>query len=99
VNAQYLARTPAVFVDQYNGQRPHRTLDPAAPDGRPATEKWTGLQRLATGALTVSAGLAEGYERAGLTCVEFMHRTGSSRSATAAHVIAASSLDVPVTLS
>ena len=37
LNQQHLQRTVAVFVDHYNGHRPHRALSLAPPDGRPAT--------------------------------------------------------------
>jgi putative transposase len=39
VNAQHPERTLAVFVDHYNGHRPHRSLNLAPLNGRPATEK------------------------------------------------------------
>jgi putative transposase len=64
VNAQHLERTLAVFVDHYNGHRPHRCLDLAPPNGRPATEKWTGSQPLAIRRHDRLGGLVQEYERA-----------------------------------
>jgi putative transposase len=53
-----------VFVDHYNGHRPHRSLDLVPPDGRPATEKWTGSQTLAIRRRDRLGGLLHEYERA-----------------------------------
>jgi putative transposase len=63
VNAQHLERTLAVFVDHYNGHRPHRSLDLAPPNGRPATGKWTGSQTLAIRRRDRLGGLVQEYER------------------------------------
>jgi transposase InsO family protein len=64
VNAQHLERTLAVFIDHYNSHRPHRSLDLAPPNGRPATEKWTGLRTLAIRRRDLLGGLVQEYERA-----------------------------------
>lgn len=64
VNAQHLERTLAVFVDHYNGHRPHRSLDLAPPNGRPASEKWTGSQTLAVKRRDRLGGLLHEYDRA-----------------------------------
>jgi putative transposase len=64
VNAQHLERTLAVFADHYNGHRPHRSLDLAPPNGRPATEKWTGWPTLAIRRRDRLGGLVHEYERA-----------------------------------
>jgi putative transposase len=40
LNQQHLERTVAVFVEHYNGHRPHGALSLAPPDGRPATSAW-----------------------------------------------------------
>lgn len=64
VNAQHLERTLAVFVDHYNGHRPHRSLDLAPPNGRPASEKWTGSQTLAVRRRDRLGGLLHEYDRA-----------------------------------
>jgi putative transposase len=58
-----LERTLAVFLDHYNGHRPHRSLDLAPPRGRPATEKWTGSQTLAISRRDRLGGLLHEYER------------------------------------
>ena len=62
VNAQHLEQTLAVLIDQYNCHRPHRSLDLAPPNGRPATEKWTGS--LAIRRRDRLGGLVHEYERA-----------------------------------
>jgi len=64
VNAHHLERTLAVFVDPYNGHRPHRSLDLAPPNGRPTTEKWTGSPTLAIRRRDRLGGLVQEYERA-----------------------------------
>ena len=63
VNARHLERTLAVFVDHYNGHRPHRSLDLAPPNGRPVNEKWTGSQTLAIRRRDRLGGLLHEYER------------------------------------
>ena len=64
LNARHLERTLAVFVDHYNGHRPHRSLDLAPPNGRPATEKETGSPTLAITCRDRLGGLLHEYERA-----------------------------------
>jgi transposase InsO family protein len=62
LNARHLERTLTLFLDHYNGWRPHRSLDLGPPNGRrPST--WTGTP------LTVNrrdrlGGLLHEYERA-----------------------------------
>jgi putative transposase len=63
VNPRRLERTLAMFVDHYNGHRPHRSLDLTPPNGRPAT-KWTGSQMLAIRRRDRLGGLVQEYERA-----------------------------------
>jgi putative transposase len=46
LNTRHLERTLALFVDHDNGHRPHRSVDLTPPNGRPATESWTGSQTL-----------------------------------------------------
>jgi hypothetical protein len=53
-----------VFVDHYNGHRPHRSLDLAPPNGRPVNETWTGSQTLAIRRRDRLGGLLHEYERA-----------------------------------
>jgi putative transposase len=64
VNTRHLERTLAVFVDHYNGWRPHRSLDLGPPNGRSAIENWTGSQRLAVNRRDRLGGLLHEYERA-----------------------------------
>jgi hypothetical protein len=64
VNAQHLERTLAVFVDHYNGHRPHRSLNLAPPNGRPAAATWTGSHALAIRRRDRLGGLVHEYERA-----------------------------------
>ena len=64
VNAQHLERTLAVFVDHYNGHRPHRSLNLAPPNGRPATARWTGSHALAIRRRDRLGRLVHEYERA-----------------------------------
>ena len=45
-NERHLEHTLTVFVDHYNGGRPHRSLNLAPPNGRPATQNWTGSHPL-----------------------------------------------------
>jgi hypothetical protein len=44
LNAGHLMRTLTVFVDHYNGVRPHRSLALTPPNGRTPIENWEGLQ-------------------------------------------------------
>ncbi len=64
LNTRHLERTLTVFVDHYNRHRPHRSLDLVPPNGRPATEKWTGSQTLAIRRRDRLGGLLHEYERA-----------------------------------
>ncbi len=61
---RHLERTLTVFVDHYNGHRPHRSLDLVPPNGRAATNKWTGSQSLAIRRRDRLGGLLHEYERA-----------------------------------
>jgi hypothetical protein len=65
LNTRHLERTLTVFVDHYNRHRPHRSLDLVPPNGRPATEKWTGSHPLAIRRRDRLGGLLHEYERAG----------------------------------
>ena len=44
LNARHLERTLTVFIDHYNGWRPHRSLDLVPPNGRPSAATWTETQ-------------------------------------------------------
>src|SRR5262245_65940024 len=44
LNARHLERALAVFIDHYNGWRPHRSLDLEPPNGRMSATTLTGTQ-------------------------------------------------------
>jgi len=44
---RHLERAPTVFIDHYNGFRPHRSLDLTPTSSRPAIENWTWAQTMA----------------------------------------------------
>ena len=64
LNTRHLERTLTVFVDHYNRHRPHRSSDLVPPNGRPATEKWSGSHALAIRRRDRLGGLLHEYERA-----------------------------------
>jgi putative transposase len=64
LNTRHLEGTLTVLVDHDNRHRPHRSLDLVPPNGRPATEKWTGSQTLAISRRDRLGGLLHEYERA-----------------------------------
>ena len=64
LNARHLARTLTVFIDHYNGWRPHRSLDLAPPKGRPSAPTWTGMPPITLKRRDRLGGLLHEYERA-----------------------------------
>ena len=64
VDRRQLERALTIFVDHYNRYRPHRSLDLAPPNGRPAIERWTGIQTIAVKCRDRLGGLLHEYERA-----------------------------------
>jgi putative transposase len=64
LNTWHLERTLAVFIDHYNGHRPHRSLNLVPPNGRLATDTWTGSHALAIRRRDRLGGLLNEYERA-----------------------------------
>src|SRR5437870_10217194 len=44
LNAGHLMRTLTVFIDHYNGFRPHPSLRLKPPNGRTPIENWEGIQ-------------------------------------------------------
>ena len=64
VNTRHLERALTVFIDHYNGFRPHRSLDLMPPSGRPAIENWTLAQTMAVKRRDRLGGLLHEYERA-----------------------------------
>jgi hypothetical protein len=63
-NARHLERVLTVFIDHYNGWRPHRSRDLAPPNGRPSTAAWTATQRITLNRRDRLGGLLHEYERA-----------------------------------
>jgi transposase InsO family protein len=64
VNTHHLERALTVFIDHYNGYRPHRSLDLAPPNGRPAIEHRAGAETRAVKRRDRLGGLLHEYERA-----------------------------------
>ena len=64
LNARHLERTLTVFIDHYNGWRPHRSLDLAPPKGRPSAPTWTGTPPITLKRRDRLGGLLHEYERA-----------------------------------
>ena len=64
LNARHLERTLTVFIDHYNGWRPHRSLDLAPPNGRTSAAAWTGTQPITLKRRDRLGGLLREYEPA-----------------------------------
>jgi transposase InsO family protein len=64
LNARHLERALAVFIDHYNGWRPHRSLDLAPPNGRPSSATWTTTEPITLKRRDRLGGLLHEYERA-----------------------------------
>jgi putative transposase len=64
LNARHLERALTVFIDHYNGWRPHRSLDLAPPNGRPSAATWTGTQPITLNRRDRLGGLLHEYDRA-----------------------------------
>ena len=64
VTTRHLERALTGFIDHYNGHRPHRSLELAPPNGRPAVEHWIGTQATAVRRRDRLGGLLHEYERA-----------------------------------
>jgi len=64
LNARHLGRALTVFIDHYNGWRPHRRLGLAPPNGRTAAAPWTGTQPIPVKRRDRLGGLLHEYERA-----------------------------------
>jgi putative transposase len=64
LNARHLERALRVFIDHYNGHRPHRSLDLTPPNGRRAIRNWISAPRLAVTRRDRLGGLLHEYERA-----------------------------------
>jgi putative transposase len=64
LNTGHLERALTVFIDHYNGWRPHRSLGLAPPNGRPSPATWTGTHSIALKRRDRLGGLLHEYERA-----------------------------------
>lgn len=64
VNRRHLERVLTVFVDHYNGHRPHRSLGLVPPEGREAPATQTDPRTLAVKRRDRLGGLIHEYERA-----------------------------------
>ena len=63
-NAEHLVRTLTVFVDHYNGFRPHRSLGLTPPNGRTPNDDWTRGDWVSVTRRDRLGGLLHEYERA-----------------------------------
>jgi len=64
LNARHLERALAMFIDHYNGWRPHRSLDLAPPNGRMSAATWTAAGPITLKRRDRLGGLLHEYERA-----------------------------------
>jgi transposase InsO family protein len=64
LNAGHLERALTVFIDHYNGWRPHRSLGLVPPNGRTSVTTWTPTQPIALNRRDRLGGLLHEYERA-----------------------------------
>jgi putative transposase len=63
LSARHLERALTVFIDHYNGWRPHRSLDLKPPNGRTSAATWTGMQPITLKRRDRLGGLLHEYER------------------------------------
>jgi hypothetical protein len=66
LNAGHLMSTLNVFIEHYNGCRPHRSLGVTPPNGRTPIEHWEGAQPISEKRRDRLSGLLREYERAAL---------------------------------
>jgi hypothetical protein len=64
VNGWHLERALTVFIDHYNGWRPHRSLDLAPPNGRKPAAQWSGTQPIPVKRRDRLGGVLHEYARA-----------------------------------
>jgi transposase InsO family protein len=64
LSARHLNRVLTVFIDHYNGWRPHRSLDLAPPNARTPAATWTGTHPITVKRRDRLGGLLREYERA-----------------------------------
>jgi putative transposase len=64
VSSAHLERALTVFVDHYNGHRPHRGLGLSPPNGRPTAGAWSGARPTTVTRRDRLGGLIHEYQRA-----------------------------------
>ena len=64
LNAGHLMRTLTIFIDHYNGFRPHRSLGLKPPNARTPIETWEGMRPITVRRRDRLGGLLREYERA-----------------------------------
>ena len=64
VSARHLEHALTVFIDHYNGWRPHRSLDLTPPNGRTSAARWAGIRATTVKRRDRLGGLLHEYERA-----------------------------------
>jgi putative transposase len=64
LSASHLERVLSVFIDHYNGFRPHRSLNLAPPNGRPATATFAAVSPMVVKRCDRLGGLLHEYWRA-----------------------------------
>jgi transposase InsO family protein len=64
LSAWHLERVLSVFIDHYNGFRPHRSLNLEPPNGRPATETFAATPTMVVKRHDRLGGLLHEYGRA-----------------------------------
>src|SRR5262245_64130003 len=63
LNARHLEHALTVFIDHYNGWRPHRSLELAPPNGRTSAATRAGRRAIALKRRDRLGGLLHEYER------------------------------------
>jgi transposase InsO family protein len=91
VSADHLERTLTLFIDHYNGHRPHRSLELAPPSGWPGIDRWAGTRPIVVKRRDRLGGLVHEIHACGMSRIEFLHPTGRPRD----HVNTARPSSVP----
>jgi len=63
LSARHLEQALTVFIDHYNGWRPHRSLGLAPPNGRTSAARWAGIRAITVKRRDRLGGLLHEYER------------------------------------
>ena len=64
LSARHLEQALTVFIDHYNGWRPHRSLGLAPLNGRTSAARWAGIRAITVKRRDRLGGLLHEYERA-----------------------------------